>query len=57
MVKKPLKRPVCENCGSGYIYITQTKIVCRRCGYVKKKGKINTKARIEGLKTNSEVKL
>lgn len=34
------KRPVCAQCGSGYIYITKKKIVCRRCGYEDLKGKI-----------------
>lgn len=34
---KKNKRPMCKNCGSGYIYITKAKIVCRRCGYVEKK--------------------
>lgn len=28
---------MCKNCGSGYIYITKVKIVCRRCGYVEKR--------------------
>lgn len=38
-VKTNVRRPVCETCGSGYIYITQKKIVCRRCGHVQYKRK------------------
>jgi uncharacterized Zn ribbon protein len=33
MKKIDSKRPVCERCKSGYVYITKKKIVCRRCGY------------------------
>ena len=36
---KKNKRPLCSKCGSGYIYITKSKIVCRRCGFVEQKEK------------------
>lgn len=27
------KKPICEVCGSGYVYTTLNEFICRRCGH------------------------
>ena len=39
IMEKKNKKPRCEECDSGFVYVTKTKIICRRCGHEELKEK------------------